>query len=131
APRIRLTDGERSVGWHVAQRSGVLPAALLADRPVEERSRRGWTVTWAVPLDGDGVPRPLPAGQVVHAPTPSDEPLSLPLRLIAPFPLGPDRRHVAPGPVTDALVAAAAETFADLVTSLPPEPVLLALVPRA
>ena len=55
-----------------------------------------WTTTAA--------PRPLPAGQVVHAPTPSDEPLSLPLRLIAPFPLGPDRRHVAPGPVTDVLV---------------------------
>ena len=56
---------------------------------------------------------------------PSDEPLSLPLRLIAPFPLGPDRRHVAPGPVTDALVAAAADTFADLVTALPADPVLL------
>ncbi|TFV87453.1 hypothetical protein [Blastococcus sp. CT_GayMR16] len=131
APRVRLTEGERTVTWQVAQRSGELPAALLADRPVEERSRRGWTVTWAVPLDDDGVPQPLPAGQVVHAPTPSDEPLSLPLRLIAPFPLGPDRRHVAPGPVTDALVAAAADTFADLVASLPADPVLLRLVPRA
>ena len=95
--------------WPVAQRSGELPAELVADRPVEERERRAWTVTWAVPLDPDGRPRPLPAGQVVHAPTPSDEPLSLPARLIAPFPLGPDRRHVAPGPVTDALVAAAAD----------------------
>ena len=66
----------------------------------------------------------------MHAPTPSDEPLSLPARLIAPFPLGPDRRHVAPGPVTDALVAAAADTYADLLTALPADPVLLALVPR-
>jgi hypothetical protein len=66
----------------------------------------------------------------VHAPTPSDEPLSLPVRLIAPFPLGPDRRHAAPGPVTDAVVAAAAGTFADLVTGLPAAPALLALVPR-
>jgi hypothetical protein len=66
----------------------------------------------------------------VHAPTPSDEPLTLPVRLIAPFPLGPDRRHVAPGPVTDALVEAAAETYADLLTGLPADPVLLALVPR-
>ena len=110
-PGRRIAPGSpttaRTTVWRVAQRSGELPAALLADRPVEERARRGWTVTWAVPLDDDGVPRPLPAGQVVHAPTPSDEPLSLPLRLIAPFPLGPDRRHVAPGPVTDALVAAA------------------------
>jgi hypothetical protein len=125
-----VTDDGRTTVWRVAQRSGELPAALLADRPVEERSRRGWTVTWAVPTD-DGVPVPLPPGQVVHAPTPSDEPLSLPLRLIAPFPLGPDRRHVAPGPVTDALVAAAADTFADLVTALRPDPVLLRLVPRA
>src|SRR4051812_11176105 len=131
APTVRLTDGDRTVAWQVAQRSGELPAALLADRPVEERSRRGWTITWAVPLDADGVPRPLRAGQVVHAPTPSDEPLSLPLRLIAPFPLGPDRRHVAPGPVTDALVDAAADTFADLLTGLAPDPVLLTLVPRA
>jgi hypothetical protein len=127
----RVSDDGRTTVWQVAQRSGELPAELLADRPVEERSRRGWTVTWAVPLDDDGVPRPLPAGQVVHAPTPSDEPLSLPLRLIAPFPLGPDRRHVAPGSVTDALIAAAADTFADLVSTLPADPVLLRLVPRA
>ena len=87
-------------------------------------------MTWAVPLDSDGRPSPLPAGQVVHAPTPSDEPLTLPARLIAPFPLGPDRRLVAPGPVTDALVAAAADTYADLLTGLPADPLLLALVPR-
>lgn len=129
--RARISDDGRTTVWQVAQRSGELPAALLDDRPVEDRERRAWTVTWAVPLDDDGVPRPLPAGQVVHAPTPSDEPLSLPLRLIAPFPLGPDRRHVAPGPVTDALVAAAADAFADLVTALPADPVLLRLVPRA
>ena len=53
-------------------------------------------MTWAVPVDDDGVPVPLPGRQVVHAPTPSDEPCRLPVRLIAPFPLGPDRRHVAP-----------------------------------
>ncbi|MET0765225.1 MAG: hypothetical protein ABWY29_10190 [Blastococcus sp.] len=130
APKVRLTDGGVTTVWHVAQRSGELPASLVADRPVEERSRRGWTVTWAVPLDADGRPRPLPTGQVVHAPTPSDEPLSLPARLIAPFPLGPDRRHVAPGAVTDALVAAAADAYADLLTGLPADPALLALVPR-
>jgi hypothetical protein len=126
----RITDGAATTTWVVARRTGELPAALLADRPVEERSRRGWTVTAAVPLDDEGRAVPLPAGQVVHAPTPSDEPLSLPLRLIAPFPLGPDRRHVAPGPVTDALVAAAAGVVADLVAALPADPAVLALVPR-
>jgi hypothetical protein len=127
---IAITDGGRTTVWAVAQRSGELPPELVADRPVEERERRVWTVTWAVPLDAEGRPSPLPPGQVVCAPTPSDEPLTLPARLIAPFPLGPDRRHVAPGAVTDALVTAAAETYADLLTRLPADPVLLGFVPR-
>jgi hypothetical protein len=130
-----LTDGDRTTTWHVLQRSGELPAELLADRPVEERGRRGWTLTWAVPLDDRGVPRPLAGRQVLHAPTSSDEPLSLPARLIAPFPLGPDRRHVLPGRVTEALVAAAADGYADLLTELAagpsPDPVVLAFVPHA
>ncbi|SOE03625.1 sacsin N-terminal ATP-binding-like domain-containing protein [Blastococcus haudaquaticus] len=131
AGSARITDGGRATTWAVAELSGELPAELLAARPVEERTRRAWTVTAAVPLDDDCRPRPLAGGQVVHAPTPSDEPLSLPLRLIAPFPLGPDRRHVAPGPVTDCLVAAAAATCAELVSGLPADPALLGVVPRA
>lgn len=133
----RLTDGGRTTTWRLAERSGELPAGLLAGRAAtEERDRRGYTVTWAVPLDDDGRPAPLPLPQAVHAPTPSDEPLSLPARLLAPFPLGPDRRHVLPGPVTDALVAVAADGYAGLVTALaeepgdPDDPAALALVPR-
>ncbi|WP_336031291.1 sacsin N-terminal ATP-binding-like domain-containing protein [Geodermatophilus sp. FMUSA9-8] len=129
-PLAHVRDGDRTTVWRLAERSGELPAALLADRPVEERTRRGFTVTWAVPLDDDGRPVPPPGRPVVHAPTPSDEPLSLPARLLAPFPLGPDRRHVTPGPVTAALVDAAAAAYADLVTALPPDPAVLALVPR-
>jgi hypothetical protein len=130
-PRAHLHDGDRRTAWHVLQRSGELAVELFAERPVEERERRGYTLTWAVPLDGDGSPRPLTGRQVLHAPTASDEPLSLPARLIAPFPLGPDRRHVAPGPVTDALVRAAADAYADLLAELPPDPVLLQFVPQA
>ncbi|MGY2082229.1 sacsin N-terminal ATP-binding-like domain-containing protein [Blastococcus sp. SYSU DS0539] len=129
-PEVRLSEDGAVTCWAVAQRSGELPERLLAGRPVEERDRRAWEVTWAVPVDDDGRPVPLTGRQVVHAPTPSDEPLGLPLRLIAPFPLGPDRRHVLPGPVTDLLVAAAADTLADLVGRLPADPALLALVPR-
>ncbi len=125
---VVLGDGDRTTTWRVVQRSGELPAQLLADRPVEERDRRGYTVTWAVPVRDVAVP--LTGRQVVHAPTPSDEPLSLPARLIAPFPLGPDRRHVAPGPVTDALVQVAADCYAELLAVLPADPVLLQLVPR-
>ncbi len=55
---------------------------------------------------------------MVHAPTPTDEPCTLPALLIATFPLDPSRRHVAPGPATDALVARAGETYADLVERL-------------
>ncbi|WP_448627583.1 sacsin N-terminal ATP-binding-like domain-containing protein [Geodermatophilus sp. URMC 64] len=123
-PKARISDGTTTT-WQVAQRTGELPAALLADRPIEERERRGYAVTWAVPLDGE-----LPGRQVVHAPTPSDEPLSLPARLIAPFPLGPDRRHVLPGPVTDALVDVAADAYADLLAALPKDAAVLRLVPR-
>ncbi|MBY3555354.1 sacsin N-terminal ATP-binding-like domain-containing protein [Modestobacter lapidis] len=133
--QARLTDGDRATTWHVRRCSGELPATLVADRPVEERDRRGWTLTWAVPLDDDGAPRPLTGRQVLHAPTASDEPISLPARLIAPFPLGPDRRHVVPGPVTDALLAAAAGAYADLLAELTaggsPDPVVLDLVPAA
>ena len=60
--RVRLTDGDRDDGaGQVAPAvRGARPPSSLADRPVEERDRRAWTVTWAVPLDDDGRPRPLP-----------------------------------------------------------------------
>jgi hypothetical protein len=65
----------------------------------------------------------------VHAPTPTDEPLGLPALLLASFPLGPDRRHVAPGPLTDFLLDQAAEVYARLLPSLGPGDGLLDLVP--
>nr|WP_204331455.1 hypothetical protein [Geodermatophilus sabuli] len=127
---VELTDGGRTTTWRVQRRTGELAPATVADRPVEERARRGYAVTWAVPLTHDGAPEPLPVPQRVHAPTPSDEPLSLPVRLVAPFPLGPDRRHVLPGPVTDVLVDVAADAYAGLLAGLPAHPAVLGLVPR-
>ena len=59
---------------------------------------------------------------MVHAPTPTDEPLSLPALLLASFPLSPDRRHVAPGPLTDFLVERAADAYAGLLPLLPAGP---------
>ncbi|HYX95640.1 MAG TPA: hypothetical protein VE823_11265 [Geodermatophilus sp.] len=128
--QAQLTDGDRTTVWRLERRDGLLPEELLEGRPVEERQRRAWSLTWAVPVDDDGRPVPLPLPQRVHGPTPSDEPLTLPARLIAPFPLGPDRRHVLPGPVTDALVAEAAGAYADLVAGLADDAAVLALVPR-
>ncbi|MFD2474856.1 sacsin N-terminal ATP-binding-like domain-containing protein [Amycolatopsis silviterrae] len=64
---------------------------------------------WAVPVDTEGVPQPL-EDDLLHAPTPTDEGLSLPARLIAEVPLEPSRRRVLPGPeLTRALEGAASE----------------------
>ena len=107
-------DGVPST-WRVAGADGELDPALLADRPAEERARTSWSVRWAVPAGADGqVTGRLPDGvsAVVHAPTPTDEPLSLPALLLASFPLSPDRRHVAPGPLTEFLVERAADAYA-------------------
>ncbi len=123
-------NGVRST-WQVASSGGELDPALLADRPAEERARTSWSVRWAVPVT-DGAPTGrLPQGvaAVVHAPTPTDEPLSLPALLLASFPLSPDRRHVAPGPAADFLVERAADGYASLLPDLAPGPGLLDLVP--
>src|SRR6185437_10314396 len=91
---------------------GTVPAEVLADRPVEERSVRSWWLRWATPV-------PAGVARVVHAPTPTDEPLDLPAVLLGSFPLDPSRRHVAPGLLLDLLVDRAAEAYADLVRAAP------------
>ncbi|WP_119727118.1 sacsin N-terminal ATP-binding-like domain-containing protein [Thermomonospora amylolytica] len=129
-------DGTVLIGgtrWRTVTAEGTLGPALLADRPTEERARPTWRVRWAVPaeapaLGAPGLPEDVPA--VLHAPTPSDERLEIPALLIATFPLAPDRRHVAPGPLTDFLVERAADAYVDLLRALPPTPRLLSLVPR-
>ncbi len=97
--------------WQVVRRSGALDPVLLADRPVEERDRPWWSLAWALPLAGQPVPG------VLHAPTPTDEPLELPALLLGSFPLDPTRRHVAPGPLTDSLVQHAAEAYVELASA--------------
>ncbi|MGW6360978.1 sacsin N-terminal ATP-binding-like domain-containing protein [Streptomyces sp. NPDC055092] len=116
--------------WRVLVRNGPLEAALLADRPLEERLRPHWSVTWAVPVDADGAPEPLRSAPVLHAPTPSDEPLGVPALLIASFPLDTTRRHAAPGPLTDFLVERAADAYAELLAGWRPvSTAVLGLVP--
>ncbi|MER0244024.1 molecular chaperone Hsp90 [Streptomyces sp. HSW2009] len=158
-PYVVIEDSAHEGGvsrWRVATAGGALTADLLADRPIEERLRPTWSVTWAVPVDaagapvrlGDatlpglgadladtGVPGVAPAGRgaaasVLHAPTPTDEPLGLPALLIASFPLEPTRRRVAPGPLTDFLLARSAEAYATLLGDWQPVTVgTLDLVP--
>ncbi|MEU9445798.1 molecular chaperone Hsp90 [Streptomyces sp. NPDC048304] len=106
--------------WRTASAHGPLTPDLLADRPVEERLRPHWSVTWAVPEDADGRPVRPRTTPVVHAPTPSDEPLGVPALLIASFPLDTTRRHTAPGPLTDFLVQRAADAYTELLADWRP-----------
>jgi hypothetical protein len=118
--------------WRAAAAGGELDPALLAGRPAEERGRTSWSVRWAVPVTSDGAPAGrLPNGvdAVLYAPTPTDEPLGRPALLLASFPLSPDRRHVAPGPLADFLIERAAQAYADMLSELTPGPGLLNLVP--
>ncbi len=126
---VRLHDSDGADGaddvvtvWHTVERSGPLDQALLADRPVEERQRPSWSVLWAVPVDA-GRPTPLPTGvpSVLHAPTRSAEPISLPALLVASLPLDPSRRHVAPGPLASWIAEQAASAYADLVEQVAAE----------
>lgn len=110
---VRRTVEDVASRWVVASAAGTLDDALLADRPVEERRRTGWQVTWAVPRPSSGAVVP----PVVHAPTPTDEPCTVPALLVATLPLDPARRHVAPGPLADALVAHAGNVWADLLVA--------------
>ncbi|WP_165978696.1 hypothetical protein, partial [Actinomadura darangshiensis] len=124
----RRGSGEVVIGgaaWRTVEAHGEIPAALLEDRPVEERGRPFWQVRWALPEDG------LPEGtpSVLHAPTPSDERLDFGALLIASFPLAPDRRHVAPGALSDFLVERAADAYVQLLGELPVSPRVLGLVP--
>jgi hypothetical protein len=106
--------------WRTTSRHGTLAPELLADRPVEERLRPYWSVTWAVPVDPEGAPERPRTSPVVHAPTPSDEPLGVPALLIASFPLDTTRRHAAPGPLTDHLIERAADAYTELLAAWRP-----------
>ncbi|WP_410655596.1 sacsin N-terminal ATP-binding-like domain-containing protein [Amycolatopsis sp. lyj-112] len=86
-------------------------------------------VVWAVPVDGSGVPQPL-GDDVLHAPTPTDDELSLPARLIATLPIEPSRRRALPGAELNAALKVAAREYVELVRSLPGKE-RLTLIPGA
>ncbi|MEV3932956.1 molecular chaperone Hsp90 [Streptomyces sp. NPDC049944] len=132
-PYTHIDDSVRGLHrWRTVADQGPLEPALLADRPVEERLRPHWSVTWAVPVDEDGAPQHPRTAPVVHAPTPTDEPLGVPALLIASLPLDTARRHPAPGPLTDFLVQRAADAYAELLAGWEPVSVAtIALVPGA
>ncbi|MEE1736094.1 molecular chaperone Hsp90 [Streptomyces sp. BE147] len=120
-PYTHIEDSAHGTNrWRTVFHHGPVEPALLADRPVEERLRPHWSVTWAVPVDEQGAPRHPRTAPVVHAPTPTDEPLGIPALLIASLPLDTSRRHPAPGPLTDFLVERAADAYAELLAEWQP-----------
>jgi hypothetical protein len=104
--------------WRVVRRNGLLPAAALVGLGAETRPE--WSLCWALPVGPDGTPLRL-AGEVLHAPTPTAERLTLPARLIGTVPVDPSRRHVHPGPAADLLLHTAAQAYPALAGVLAPD----------
>ena len=114
----------------VVDRVASIPEELLAHRPVEERARRDGLVRWVLELDpaatpGDEdrdslVPRldPPSSDWTIGAPTPTDEPISFPARLIGRFPVDDTRRRLADDPVTDHLLEQAVSGYLDLMAAV-------------
>ncbi|HEX5017357.1 MAG TPA: molecular chaperone Hsp90, partial [Actinomycetes bacterium] len=114
-------DGEQR-RWRLHGTRGEWTPADLADAPTEQRARTAWSLTWAIPVTSDGSVAGWPAGEaqavprrVVHAPTPTDEPLALPGLLAGDFPVDASRRRLADGPMTEAVLEAAAAAYVELV----------------
>lgn len=95
--------------WVVVRDSGELPA----DAGLGAEARPQWTVCWALQVNEHNEPLPLEQ-DVLHAPTPTDERLSLPARLIATLPIESSRRRVRPGVAADHVLAAAASLYPKL-----------------
>ncbi len=108
--RVLAEVGRR---WFLHTVTGLHDPRDLAALPVEDRGRSGFTISWALPTR-----TPATWSPVVHAPTPTTEPLPWPAMLIADLPLEPDRRTIQPGPATDAVLDLAAEALAGLAERL-------------
>ncbi|MBV9162716.1 MAG: hypothetical protein JO309_10865 [Pseudonocardiales bacterium] len=115
---VLVRDGPELRRWRVVRRAGLLPAAALAGLGPEARGE--WSLCWALPVGSDGAPLPL-SGEVLHAPTPTAERLTLPARLIGTVPVDSSRRHVHPGPAVGLLLDAAARAYPELAAALVPD----------
>jgi hypothetical protein len=114
---VDIYDGSLLRRWQVVRRTGSLPAAALAGLGPEARGQ--WSLCWALPVDVEGAPLPL-TGEVLHAPTPTAERLTLPARLISTVPVDSSRRHVHPGPAADLVLDCAARAYPQLAAAVAP-----------
>ncbi|SMD26832.1 sacsin N-terminal ATP-binding-like domain-containing protein [Kibdelosporangium aridum] len=111
---VVLTGPEGTTRWMLRRATGKLSdtAGLGMETSTE------WMVCWAVPVTESGVPQPL-TEDVLHAPTPTDERLSLPARLLASLPIEASRRHVMSSPAVQEVLAEAAKLYPSLVFGVP------------
>jgi len=109
-PRIHIHGPDGTTHWLVVREHGELDD--LSGLGAEARPQ--WTACWAANADG-----PLD-DEVLHAPTRTDERLSLPARLIATLPVEADRRRTRPGPARDTVLRHAARAYPKLVELLDP-----------
>ena len=113
-------DGDQR-RWLLASDAGEWSEADRSGAPTEARGRHSWSLTWALPVTGDGAIAAWPDGEVaspshvIHAPTPTDEPLGLAALLVADVPVDPSRRRLAEGPMTDVVLAAASARYVAMV----------------
>jgi len=78
--RVLVHDGAgRGCGGGVRQTGRIAATERTGLGP---ETRPQWNLCWALPVSPDGAPSPL-VGDVLHAPTPTAERLTLPARLIA------------------------------------------------
>jgi len=96
----------------VVSAAGELPESLLAGRPVEERNRSGWRISWVLPA------APAPGPQPLCAPTPTDELLTFPARLVGTFGVDDTRRHLIGDAVDDFLLERAVTGYLDLMMAV-------------
>ncbi|MGH3822075.1 MAG: sacsin N-terminal ATP-binding-like domain-containing protein, partial [Pseudonocardiaceae bacterium] len=114
---VLVYDGAELRRWRVVRRAGTLPGVVLAGLGPEARAQ--WNLCWALPVGLDGSPLPL-TGDVLHAPTPTAERLTLPARLIGTVPVDSSRRHIHPGPAADMVLDTACQAYPALATALAP-----------
>lgn len=117
--RMVLLQGPGTTSrWLLHRERGTLRGEQLRGLGVEARQRPEFGVCWAVSVDEAGTPVRL-TGEVLHAPTPTGERLSLPVRLLADLPLEPGRRRAQPSEAAAAVLDAAAAAYPRLLATLP------------
>ena len=120
---LTVTADDRVRRWRLHESCGEWRDAKVEEVRADQRLRSRWQLTWAVPITEAGTPvawadevARLPA-RVVHAPTPTDEVLSMPALLVGTFPVDPTRRRLSDGPLTDAMVTASIDAYVEVVAS--------------